>query len=136
MLCKQYPADHFVFMGDSAGGGLALAFAQKLAKERHHRLPVRLVLLSPWLDLSLSNPAIKDLERSDHLLTVGMLKHAATLYSKGDDMDNHLLSPINGAFEDLPPTLVFYGTGELFSADCRKLRAMTENTNPEVALRE
>ena len=136
LLYKQYPADDFILMGDSAGGGLALAFAQKLTEEEHLRLPVRLVLLSPWLDLSLSNPDMKVLEDSDQILTVEMLRHAAKSYSRGDDPDQYLLSPINGKFEDLPPMLVFFGSEELFAADCRKFRSMTENTNQKITFKE
>ncbi len=136
MLCQQYPADNFIFLGDSAGGGLALAFTQKLVKEKHHKLPVQLILLSPWLDLSLSNEALKELEESDHILTVDMLRHAAKSYSGGDDPGHYLLSPINGELEDLPPTIVFYGADELFAADCRKLRSMTKNIDQSIAFRE
>ena len=136
LLCTQYPADTFIFMGDSAGGGLALAFAQKLVNEEHHKLPVQLILLSPWLDLSLSNTDIKNLEHSDHILTVEMLRHAAKSYSGGDDPDHYLLSPINGELADLPPTIVFYGSEELFAADCRKFRSMIENINHTSIFRE
>jgi acetyl esterase/lipase len=95
-----------------------------------------MILLSPWLDLTMSNPAIKELERSDHILTVKMLKHAAMLYSNGDQQDQYLLSPINGEFTDLPITLVFNGTEELFYADCVKLKAITESNSQSFIFRE
>ena len=113
MLIKQYPFDNFIFMGDSAGGGLALAFAQKLIKEKHKKFPVKIVLLSPWLDLTMSNPAIKKQEHSDHILTLKMLQHAGMKYSNGDKQDQYLLSPINGKLTNLPKTIVFFGTEEL-----------------------
>jgi monoterpene epsilon-lactone hydrolase len=125
-LLDQFPEDSFILMGDSAGGGLALAFAQQLAAENHSRLPVKNVLLSPWLDLSMSNPENEQYVASDHVLTLRMLREAGLKYAAGDDRDQHLLSPIKGKLEGLPPTLVFYSTQELFCADCRKLRKMTE----------
>ncbi|MCB2220615.1 MAG: alpha/beta hydrolase [Bacteroidetes bacterium] len=136
LLIKQYPADNFIFMGDSAGGGLALAFAQKLIKEKHKKLPARIVLLSPWLDLTMSNPAIKKLEKSDHILTIKMLKYAGLKYSDGDKQDQYLLSPINGEFAKLPETIVFYGTEELFYADCLRLKPLTDANRQKFIFRE
>jgi acetyl esterase/lipase len=136
LLLSQYPGDRFFFMGDSAGGGLALALAQKLASERPVMLPTGIILLSPWLDLALSNPAVKDLERSDHILTVDMLRHAGAKYANGADPDHYLLSPINGTFNSLPKALVFYGTEELFYADCTKLRSIVSSFGDRFQFRE
>lgn len=136
LLINQYPTDNFIFMGDSAGGGLALAFAQKLVKEKHEKLPERIVLLSPWLDLTMSNPAIKKLEDSDHILTLKMLRHAGLKYSNGENQDQYLLSPINGTFNNLPKTIVFYGTEELFYADCIRLKSMIDSSSQNIIFRE
>ncbi|WP_432215797.1 alpha/beta hydrolase [Streptomyces hygroscopicus] len=43
-------------MGDSAGGGMAPAIAQRL-RDTGGRPPDRLVLIAPWLDITLGNPA-------------------------------------------------------------------------------
>lgn len=135
-LITQYPSDNFIFMGDSAGGGLALAFAQKLIKETHPKLPAQIVLLSPWLDLSMANPAIKELEKSDHILTLKMLKHAGMKYSNGDKQDQYLLSPIYGELSNLPKTMVFYGTEELFYADCIKMKSLAGSISQNLIFRE
>jgi len=42
-----------VLMGDSAGGGLSLALAQALGPGRLAATPGHIVLLSPWLDLTI-----------------------------------------------------------------------------------
>jgi acetyl esterase/lipase len=136
LLIDQYPGDNFIFMGDSAGGGLALAFVQALIKKDHRKLPVKLVLLSPWLDLTMSNPAIKNLEASDHILTVNMLRHAGMKYADGDNQDQALLSPINGELKDIPKTIVFYGTHELFYADCNRFKSMMGDRNQHIIFRE
>ena len=136
LLSREYPGDRFFFLGDSAGGGLALALSQKLTLERPVAVPAGNILLSPWLDLTMSNPDIKDLEQLDPILTVAMLRRAASFYAKGDDQAHYWMSPINGAFENLPPTLVFYGTRELFHADCRRLRSMVSSLGPRFQFRE
>lgn len=136
MLIKQYPGDNFILMGDSAGGGLALAFNQKLIKEKHEELPVKMILLSPWLDITMSNSNIKNLEASDYILTVNMLRNAGMKYSNGDDQDQYLLSPINGELKDIPRTMVFFGTEELFHADCIRLKSMIDFDTQSIVFRE
>lgn len=135
-LTRLYPEDHFILMGDSAGGGLAMAFTQKLIKDKHPKPPVKLVLLSPWLDLSLSNPNIKNQENRDHILSITMLKNAALKYSNGDNKNQYLLSPINGDLKNLPETIVFYGTEELFYPDCKKLKSMTDSCENKMIFKE
>ena len=51
-------------MGDSAGGGLALALALA-AKDANLPQFAKLILLSPWLDLKMDNPKIQELDRKD-----------------------------------------------------------------------
>jgi len=135
-LISKYHGDNFILMGDSAGGGLALAFTQKLIKEKHKILPAGNILLSPWLDMTMSNPDIRNLEKSDYLLSCGMLRTAGLLYSNGDDRDHYLLSPINGGFKDIPRTIVFYGTEELFRADCIKLKSIPGSGKENIVFKE
>jgi monoterpene epsilon-lactone hydrolase len=136
MLVEQYPEDNIILMGDSAGGGLALAFTQKLIKENHEKLPVKIVLISPWLDISMSNPTIKNLESSDHILTVTMLRNAGMKYSKGDRPDHYLLSPINGELKNIPETIVFYGTEELLNADCNRFKSLAASNMHSIIFKE
>jgi len=129
-LLRKYPEDNFIFLGDSSGGGLALAFLQNLIEIGHNKIPDKCVLLSPWLDITLSNPDIKNFERRDHILSVDMLMYAAEKYSNGDNIEHYLLSPINGSFNNVPKTIIFYGTEEIFNPDCNKLKEMLiENKN-------
>ena len=56
-MVTQYGAGNVSVLGDSAGGGLALAAVQELV-QRGDPTPGHMVLLSPWLDVTLSNPSI------------------------------------------------------------------------------
>lgn len=127
ILVNQYPDDRFMFMGDSAGGGLALAFAQKLKNENAAIQPMKNILFSPWLDLTMRNPDIKQQEHLDKILPLSGLIDAAKKYAAGDDLNHYLLSPINGELEGLGSTMVFYGTHELFYPDCKKLKDKSKN---------
>ena len=122
LLARNYPHDKFVFIGDSAGGGLALAFVQELVRRDFRPLPNQVVLLSPFLDMTLSNPEMDKTEQLDVILDRDFLSYCAKVYAGGDDKKQVWLSPINGVFNKLPDTAVFYSTHELFFADCVKLK--------------
>jgi len=125
-LTEKHPADKFIFMGDSAGGGLALAFCQNLIEKNKKKLPEKLVLFSPWLDLSMQNSEIKKNEKLDMILSVDSLKKAAKLYAREDDLSQYLLSPINGRLDLIPSTAIYYGTEEIFYPDFIKFKKLTK----------
>jgi monoterpene epsilon-lactone hydrolase len=102
--------------GDSAGGGLALGFAQTLAAEGLPQ-PRRLVLLSPWLDLTLSHPDLPALEPRDPWLNIDGTIEAGKVWAGGDDPTQPKLSPINGQLSGLAPMDVTVGTHELCLPD-------------------
>ena len=121
-LIQNYPDDEFIFIGDSAGGGLALAFTQYLIKSSPLRLPTKNILLSPWIDLSMTNPKLIEAEKEDVILSIKGLEYCARLYAKNEDLKQYQLSPLYGSFENLPKTLLFYGGKELFYPDFEILR--------------
>ena len=129
ILRSHYSEDQFILMGDSAGGGLALAFAQKLALENPTEIPPKNILFSPWLDLSMKNPKIKNLEHFDKLLPLYGLIEAGKKYAGNNNTENYLLSPINGKIEEIGDTIVFYGSHELFYADCKKLEEISKKSD-------
>lgn len=94
-IARQH--SNVVLMGDSAGGGLALALAYHVM-EHSLPLPTNIVMFSPWLDISLCNPDIsKDVIRSDPFLNMPTLRQWALDYSGKDEAaygDYHL-SPIH-----------------------------------------
>lgn len=124
-----------ILMGDSAGGGFALALAQELAAEGH-RNPRLVILLSPWLDLSMSNPDIPRMEASDPLLSREALVVCARRWARGTPLVDRRLSPLYGPLEGLPPVVLFTGTADILNPDARKLRDLSSPGNPDFAYRE
>lgn len=117
--------ENIVLMGDSAGGGIALALAQKI-KETGLPRPGNLLLLCPWLDITLENPAIKDIDPVDPFSGVAALQQAGRLYAGELSTAHYLVSPINGALEGLGQISIFAGSREIFVADARKLKSLAE----------
>jgi acetyl esterase/lipase len=130
LLLMEQPED-LVFLGDSAGGGLALAFAQKLRNEKINQ-PGQIILLCPWLDITLTNPDIKDIDQKDPFLGKESLQLAGKLYAGNTNPDHYLLSPINGALNDLGKISVFAGSNEILVADTRKLKSLAKSKGVEI----
>lgn len=113
-------------MGDSAGGGLGLALAQKRLAEGA-RLPANLFLISPWLDVALAGDDTALCDAHDPWLAVGGLQEAGRLYADGLPVDDPRVSPLHGPVEGLPPCHIFIGTRDLLMPDCK--RFMDKLTN-------
>jgi acetyl esterase/lipase len=120
-IVSRYPKDDFYLMGDSAGGGLALVLLQILRDKGITPFPKKTVLISPWLDLSMSNPDIPEYESLESLLPVKGLIYTGKMYAGGEDLRNPLLSPIYGDLSDLGKILLIFGTNEILYPDCMAL---------------
>lgn len=120
LLIKIAPKD-LIFMGDSAGAGLALTLAQKLKIDGRQQ-PNNIILLSPWLDISTSNIEAIEIEKYDILLNIESLQLAGKLYAGNEDPKNYLMSPIFGSFEGLGKISIFIGTHDLLYPDCIRLK--------------
>lgn len=124
LVATTAPSD-LIIMGDSSGGGFALALSQKLKAENTVQ-PAQIILLSPWLDITLANPGIDAVVTADPFLEKESLQQAGRLYAGDTSPENYLLSPINGSLESLGKISVFAGTKEILVADARKLKSIAD----------
>lgn len=120
-----------IFMGDSAGGGLAVGMYQKLKADKMY-LPNKLILFSPWLDLTMENPLIDSLESLDPMISKIGLRAMAEYWANGSDLTNYLLSPTFGSLNKLPETTIFVGTHEIFLPDIRDFKDKLINNKVKV----
>lgn len=116
--------DKFYFFGDSAGGGLALAFLQEARDKNVIPFPEKTVLMSPWPDISMTNKEIKKFEKKDPLLPVQSLIKIGKQYAGNLDLKSPLVSPIYGNMDNLGEIMLLFGTNEVFYPDCMKLSDM------------
>ncbi len=125
------PCTATALMGDSAGGGLALGFVQAL-RDAHLTMPASVIMLSPWLDVTLENPQIKALSSVDPFLNVEALRGAGKAWAGRSNPRRMEISPIYGHFEGLPPMSLFIGTKDLLLADCRRFRELCAVTGAQL----
>ncbi|MFU8793345.1 MAG: alpha/beta hydrolase fold domain-containing protein [Acholeplasmataceae bacterium] len=119
-ILNDYPDHKIMIMGDSAGGGLALGLSQILV-QKNIKLPEHVILLSPWLDVTLEDPRVLEIDKNDPILNVGALKKAGKLYQGTLDLKDPKLSPIYGNLQNLPPITVFSGSHDLLYPDTLRL---------------
>jgi acetyl esterase/lipase len=125
-LITKVGGENVILMGDSSGGGFALALAQNMKEENNDKAN-QIILLSPWLDITLKNTDISALDCEDPVLGIKGLQKAGKAYAGGTDPNNYLLSPINGQVEGLGKISIFIGTKDILEADTRKFRSITKD---------
>lgn len=107
-------------LGDSAGGGLACTLLQA-ARAGGVPLPRALVLLSPWLDLTLRSDTYRRCAASDRAFSTESAQQAASNYLQGAAADDPLVTPALGDFSDFPPSTVFASSSEVLLGDSLEL---------------
>jgi len=118
--CIENPKQ-ITFMGDSAGGGLALGFAM-YARDHGMTQPNNIILLSPWLDVNTNNHDIKKFEKVDPILSAWGLHRAGLSWAGNQgELNNPYVSPLKGDFKNLGTISLFVGTHEIFFPDNKKL---------------
>ena len=116
---------NLVIMGDSAGGGLTLGLT-KWMKENDIEMPKAQIAISPWLDITLSNPEIEDYEEVEPMLKSDNLKIIGKIWSGDAKPDDYKVSPMFGELKDLPKLHLFIVTREIILPDARKYANMLE----------
>lgn len=117
LLDVGYTGGQIIVAGDSAGGGLALALAMYL-RDNHLPLPAKLVLMSPWTDLTASGASYKDNYENDPMF--GNTRESMIYngeYIGSHDPTDPYMSPLFGDFTGLPPMLFQVGSIEMLLSD-------------------
>lgn len=116
MLLEDAGPAKVTVVGNSAGAGLALAACQWL-RDRGHRQPNRLMLISPAADASISRPEQVEIAARDPIQDIPGIVEAGRLYAGELDVSHPFVSPLNGAFRSLAPMTIFSGTRDLLYPD-------------------
>jgi len=126
-LVDEVGASNVSIVGDSSGGGMALAVAMLM---RDRGLPPlhATVLISPWLDISGTDPRLAEIAPSDPWLAVPGTHAAGALYRAELPESHPFVSPINGTLEGLGPITMFSGTRDILNADAARLVTLAAET--------
>ena len=116
LLKQGYNPKDIVIAGDSAGGNLVLSTLLRLKAEKI-ALPGCAILLSPFLDFTLSSRSGLTNARKDPVFTSAFAIGVRNHYAPGEWHTDPLVSPLMGEFEGLPPLLFQVGSTEMLLDD-------------------
>ena len=117
-------------MGDSAGGGAALSLNMYLINEEKCNVDM-VIMLSPWLDLSLDNNEVLSKDKNDIVCSVKGNKFLGEKWAENIDIKNYKASPIYGNFNGIKKVFISCGGNEICQPDCIKIsnKLKQENIN-------
>ena len=123
-LCMEYYRNYLkdndcgkiVFMGDSAGGGLALGLAEAV-RDQGDVCPEELVLISPGADMTLTNSDIQSYVALDPMLGIDGVRRLGEVWANGLSTDDPMVSPTYGDLSGLGRVTMTTGTWEILYPD-------------------
>lgn len=130
-IISEKKSEDVVIMGDSAGGGLSLSFAQ-LLKEKGVPQPGNIILISPTLDMTFTNTEIQEVEKLDPILAVPGISDIMKWYAGDIGTEHYLISPINGDIEGLGKISLFIGTHDILYPDTERFKKLAEEKEVEI----
>lgn len=134
-VLKEIGTDKLILVGDSAGGGLSLALCQKNGDDNIPE-PSKTILISPWLDVRMDNPEIKDVQKYDKDLNRVTLKIAGDIYAGKDGESKYFVNPIMGPLDKLKNVTIFTGTYDILNPDVHILAEKAKNINADISIDE
>lgn len=134
-IIEKIDTNNLIVMGDSAGGGLGLALEEKVGEE-NLPMPVKTILISPWLDVRLTNPEIDEVQRKDKELNKETLKLAGIAYAGKDGINSYLVNPIEGELSKLKNVTIITGTHDILNPDVKVLKEKAEKVSAQIEVKE
>lgn len=130
---KNYEANQISILGDSVGGTLATALVQRLILKKL-KLPAKLILVTPVMDASMSNPKIKTFEKIDPMLSKKGVLSAKKMCAGNKDLKDQMISPLYGNFEGFPSTVLFLSKKDILYPDAKlaEIKMKKSNVNMKV----
>ncbi|MEO6682119.1 MAG: alpha/beta hydrolase [Ginsengibacter sp.] len=112
----KFNANDILLIGDSVGGTLITALIQRLI-QKEIELPRKIILVSPVMDATMSNPKINNIDLLDPMLSrIGVLS-AKKMCAENNDLSDVRISPINGSFQKFPQTILFLAEHDITFPD-------------------
>lgn len=134
LLDKGWKGEQIIVVGDSAGGGLAMALTMYL-RDHHMPLPCGIVAMSPWTDVTASGESYTLNYELDPLF--GNTKESMIYindYAGDHDKKDPYISPIYGNFRQFPPMLIQVGSTEMLLSDSVTAASMADIVGVDVRL--
>ena len=127
-------AEHIAVGGDSAGGNLSIALANRL-RAAGEAQPACVWLASPWTDLTMSGETMTTKDAVDPLIHRAYLEGLADAYAPAPlDRRDPRISPLFSDLSGFPPTLLQVGSAETLIDDAVRFARAAGIANVPVTL--
>ena len=134
-IVEKIDVNNLIVMGDSAGGGLALGLLEKVSQE-DIVIPNKTILISPWLDVRLTNSKIDEVQKEDKELKKEALKVAGIAYAGDDGINSYLVNPIDGDLSKLGDITIMTGTKDILNPDVHVLEERGKEQGININVKE
>ncbi|MFY0687508.1 MAG: alpha/beta hydrolase fold domain-containing protein [Cyclobacteriaceae bacterium] len=132
---KNYQARNISIIGDSVGGTLASALVQRLIINKV-ALPKKIMLVSPVMDATMSNPKIENTEKSDPMLSKTGVLSSNKMCAGNHDLKDPIISPVYGNFEGFPKTILFIAENDIMYPDEKLAESKMKKANVDMEVIE
>lgn len=134
LIDNGYKNDEIIIVGDSAGGGLAIALVMYL-RDNNIPIPKALITMSAWTDLTNSGASFSRNYKIDPIF--GSSKQSVvytSTYALNMDKKNPYISPKFGSYKNFPPMLMQVGENEMLLSDSVDVAYIAKKQNVDVKL--
>lgn len=132
---EHQPDEPVVALADSAGASVLLAALQR-ARDEGEAMPEGIVLLSPWVDLSLQSWSVVAASlmgsTGSTMEALGLMAH---LYLQGGSATDPAASPLYGDFSGFPPMLIHASKGDILYDDATRLADAIRDVGGDLTVR-
>lgn len=118
---KKPEQPEILIAADGSGASLAMALILNL-RERYRECISRVILFSPWLNLTSDSPLIKERKAHDEIMNGDCLRRSADVYTYETNLSNPLVSAVMASKESLkgfPPVYIQLGEKEILLQDAK-----------------
>jgi acetyl esterase/lipase len=131
-----YAPEHIVLAGDSAGGYLAMALAQRLQAENDAEMPAAVVTMSPLFEIDNENRAQHPNARTDAMFPTKAFEALVDMVgTAAKRQGEEIYEPLEHIEPGLPRTLIHVSGSEVLLNDARKAARMLAEAGVPVEVR-
>jgi acetyl esterase/lipase len=136
LLEQGYRPENIASVGHSIGGNFAVNLVLRL-RDSGDALPGAILAISPWVDMTLSNPTIESNAGADKLLSRPLLELFRSLWldDTGVEWNDAQVTLLAADLSGLPPIAIYYGADEILAGEAAQLAQRAQAAGNEVLLR-
>jgi len=132
---REWPNEPVVALAESAGAAILLAALQRL-RDDGEALPQGVVLLSPWVDVSLQSWSVIAASLAGTTpYSMESMAMTAHLYLQGFPATDPVASPLYGSFAEFPPMLIHASKCDMVYDDAVRLADKVRDSGGDLTVR-